>query len=313
MKTCFIFPGQASFKQSIFNELYDKHDILRNYVQLYKQTFHSEPSESMLIYMVSCALADVYKSKNIYPEVVTGHSLGMYAAMHVAKMIDFTTGMNILHAREQIIMQYGPKNTDMMACMGTLEDCQELCKHVMQETDLICEPANHNAFLQTVISGDAQALQYAQTQADKFNIRACTILNIGYGYHGSLMSQAAQEFHNWLIEQNFTFKQPEITVLWNGLLNHDIKYYTSSATINSSNKIMEKSLHSNFMLKQKASQSAIHYQFIATALSQDLIKPVLWYQTMEYLKQKKLLCYELGMKHILSKFLLTHDIDVQTV
>jgi [acyl-carrier-protein] S-malonyltransferase len=59
--------------------------------------------EAQVIYVVSCAYAAALRGRGFQPRCVAGHSLGTYAALHMAGALDFESGLDLLTRAEDLM------------------------------------------------------------------------------------------------------------------------------------------------------------------------------------------------------------------
>ena len=117
MKTAFIFPGQASQKVGMGNDLYEGSLLGKEYFniantvldydiqkiifkgpeELLTQTRFTQPA----IYIVSVILGSLLIEKGVSPTVVAGHSLGEYSALTIAGSLDFQNGLELVKNRAE--------------------------------------------------------------------------------------------------------------------------------------------------------------------------------------------------------------------
>jgi acyl transferase domain-containing protein/SAM-dependent methyltransferase len=71
------------------------------------------------LYALQCALAALWRSWGVEPQIVAGHSTGEYAAAHVAGVFDLETGMRLMLARGRLLCDL-PGDGGMLTCFADL-------------------------------------------------------------------------------------------------------------------------------------------------------------------------------------------------
>ncbi len=124
---------------------------------------------------------------------VAGHSVGEYAALVAAGVIDAETGMKLVveRGRAMAAMREGT----MAAILGLDPSAVDaICQSINTGPDKIVVVANFNAPGQTVISGTATGVAAAGELARERGARRFVPLNVSGAFHSPLMAGAAREF-----------------------------------------------------------------------------------------------------------------------
>jgi trans-AT polyketide synthase/acyltransferase/oxidoreductase domain-containing protein len=142
-------------------------------------------------------------------DILAGHSLGEYNALHAAGVFDFATGLKLVARRGAIMSQI--TGGGMAAVIGLSAD--EVTARIQQHALTTLDLANHNAPLQNVISGPTKEIQQA---AEIFNqIPGCRYipLRVSGAFHSRYMQSVKETFENFL--DQFEFSQPRRVVISN--------------------------------------------------------------------------------------------------
>jgi [acyl-carrier-protein] S-malonyltransferase len=129
----------------------------------------------------------------LHPAFYAGHSLGEYSALVAAGALDFEDAVRLVQARGRFMQEAVPEKRGAMAAVLGLEPeaVAEACASVAQRTGRIVAPANYNGPAQTVISGEASAVEAACSQALKAGAKRAVPLEVSAPFHCELMRPAA--------------------------------------------------------------------------------------------------------------------------
>jgi [acyl-carrier-protein] S-malonyltransferase len=126
------------------------------------------------------------------PVAMAGHSLGEYTALVCSDAMDFTTAIDVVRFRGQVMQQAVPLGQGAMAAILGLEDAalDAACREAAQGE--VVEPVNFNAPGQTVIAGNATAVARAIDAAKARGAKRAVLLPVSVPSHSSLMVGAAE-------------------------------------------------------------------------------------------------------------------------
>ncbi|MGH0028683.1 MAG: ACP S-malonyltransferase [Myxococcota bacterium] len=129
------------------------------------------------------------------PLCVAGHSLGEYSALVATGALDFEDAVRLVHARGRFMQEAVPEGRGAMAAvMGCGPEVVEAaCAHAAAQTGRVVAPANYNGPAQTVISGDAAAVEAACSRARQEGAKRAVALDVSAPFHCDLMSAAAEK------------------------------------------------------------------------------------------------------------------------
>ena len=149
------------------------------------------------------------------PACMAGHSLGEYSALVAAGALDFEDAVRLVHARGRFMQEAVPEGRGAMAAvMGCApEVVVAACEHASSQTGRVVSPANYNGPSQTVISGDAPAVEAACTRARQEGARRAVPLEVSAPFHCALMLPAAEKLALELARVRFS--APRVPVITN--------------------------------------------------------------------------------------------------
>jgi [acyl-carrier-protein] S-malonyltransferase len=126
------------------------------------------------------------------PVLVSGHSLGEFTAFVCAEAIDFSTAIDLVRFRGQVMQEAVPAGTGAMAAILGLEDAQvqEACREAAAGD--VVEAVNFNSPGQVVIAGQTAAVQRATEAAKARGAKKAMTLPVSVPSHSSLMRTAGQ-------------------------------------------------------------------------------------------------------------------------
>jgi [acyl-carrier-protein] S-malonyltransferase len=175
-----LFPGQGSQEVGMGRAVYDESAVARCVYEaadaalglpLSRYCFEG-PEDELLrteiqqpaILTTGIALLRALEARTpVAPAYNAGHSLGEYTALVASGALSFDDAVRTVHARGRFMQEAVPAGRGAMAAvLGTPpEEVSRICELVRAETGRVVAPANYNAPRQTVISGDAIAVELA--------------------------------------------------------------------------------------------------------------------------------------------------------
>jgi [acyl-carrier-protein] S-malonyltransferase len=139
------------------------------------------------------------------PAFYAGHSLGEYSALVAAGALGFEDAVRLVHARGRFMQEAVPEGRGAMAAvLGLAPDAVAgACESAAAETGRVVAPANYNGPAQTVISGDAIAVELACARARERGAKRAVPLEVSAPFHCSLMRPAAEKLAIELAQVRF--------------------------------------------------------------------------------------------------------------
>lgn len=124
---------------------------------------------------------------------VAGHSLGEYSALCAAGALGIADTARLLRLRGQAMQRAVPVGEGAMAAVLGL-DVEAVVKLASEAAgDAVCQVANENDPMQTVISGSAEAVARAVDMAKEAGAKRALLLPVSAPFHCALMEPAAVE------------------------------------------------------------------------------------------------------------------------
>lgn len=142
-------------------------------------------------------------------QLLAGHSLGEWTALHVAGVVGFEETIKILKARGEAMQAACEENPGaMLAVMGMEGDAL-----VKVAAEAGCHVANFNSLVQTVLSGTAGSIDKAEALATEAGAKRVIRLPVAGAFHSPLMQPAADTMAAFLA--NIGFAEEKVPVLSN--------------------------------------------------------------------------------------------------
>lgn len=225
-----LFPGQASQSVGMGRDVFETSRAARDVFEtadtvlqmsLSKLCFEG-PEEELrrteiqqpAILTTSIALLRALEEQvgKLEPGFVGGHSLGEYSALVAADALDFEDAVRTVNLRGRLMQEAVAEGRGAMAAvMGIDPDVvAEACRRGAEETRLVVSPANFNSAQQTVIAGDAMAVEIACNRARELGAKKTVALPVSAPFHCSLMEPAAQKLEGELAKLRFRPARPPV-------------------------------------------------------------------------------------------------------
>ncbi|MCU7611755.1 ACP S-malonyltransferase [Anaplasma capra] len=147
-------------------------------------------------------------------EYVAGHSVGEYAALHVAGVLGLPSVAKLLDVRGKAM-----RRAESLCCGGGMAaliggDLSDV-ESVVERASVygVCEIANDNCVGQVVVSGVEDALQQLPKLIEGTDIRKVVRLRVSGPFHSSLMRLACDEISGFV--EQLEMHEPKVGVVFN--------------------------------------------------------------------------------------------------
>jgi [acyl-carrier-protein] S-malonyltransferase len=208
-KIAFIFPGQGSQTLGMLAEFAKDYSLIKEtFMQasyalnfdlwelcqegpaaVLNQTENTQPA----LLTASVALWRVWKQqRGVKPTFMAGHSLGEYSALVCADALDFVTAVRLVAERGRLMQAAVPPGAGAMAAIVGLDNDKILALCESLAEGQVLAPANYNAIGQTVVAGDAAAVDRLVEQAKLAGAKLAKLIPVSVPSHCALMKPAAK-------------------------------------------------------------------------------------------------------------------------
>lgn len=205
-----MFPGQGSQFPGMGRDLFARYALqceIADDILGYSITALCEGEDSSrmnstaytqpAIFFVSClAWLERRQQSGDLPQLLIGHSLGLYAALFGAGAFDLATGLRLVAKRGELMAAV--QGGAMAAIIGeNVERLPELLlEHQFHQIDI----ANYNSPVQAVISGKSEDVDAACKALEQNSLR-CVRLPVSGAFHSRYMEPARLSYAAFLQQQ----------------------------------------------------------------------------------------------------------------
>ncbi|MFB7941062.1 ACP S-malonyltransferase [Streptomyces sp. NPDC127049] len=226
-RTAFVFPGHGSQRVGMGKELLARRPDLAD--------AYFRPAEDLLgiplgrlcregpardlddpavtqpaVFLTSLITLDVLRGQGIEPDAVAGHSLGEYAALVAAGVLDWTEALWLVRLRGELVATVGDRVRGATAAVLGLgyATVVRLCAEAAAETGQTVEATGDNGPGQVVVSGRAEAVAALTRAALRAGASRVAPLDPGGPFHSSLLRSVRGEYAEALIRTDF--REPRV-------------------------------------------------------------------------------------------------------
>jgi [acyl-carrier-protein] S-malonyltransferase len=222
----FVFPGQGSQYVGMGQEWAESFAAAREAFEeadstlgfaLSKLCWQGPEEELQLtantqpaILATSVAIQRVVADHGLAPVVVAGHSLGEYSALVTAGCLSFADALRLVRRRGELMQEAVPVGVGAMAAIMGLEAEEVAAIAAEAKEDQVCDVANYNAPIQTVVAGHREAVERAVELAEARDAMRAVMLPVSAPFHSALMSPARDGLTPELEAVSFADPRPPV-------------------------------------------------------------------------------------------------------
>ncbi len=231
MKTALLCSGQGSQYVGMMKDLFDNSNKAKEIIQkadeildfslseicfngpmdVLKQTRFTQPA----IFLHSAVLYELLKDKLEF-DAVAGHSVGEYAALYIAGVIEFEDALRLVSLRGQLMYSAGEELPGTMFAVINLDDDKvvEVCNKLNQNDEgAVVVAANFNSPGQVVVSGSRDFLRNNINAFKEAGAKLVKELVVSGAFHSPLMKPAQLELEKAI--NTIEFKNSKVPVYSN--------------------------------------------------------------------------------------------------
>ena len=195
-----MFPGQGAQYPRMGKDIYEKYeeareiydkaseilniDIKKLCFEISQEELSKTENTQIAIAVTSLAILEILKKNGIEPDMCVGLSLGEYVALIYAGILSLEDGLKLLKKRGEYMGNLVPNEQFSMAAVIGLDSTkiEEICEK-LQNNGLFVSIANYNYSMQTVISGNKEALEQATINLKNLGAKKVIPLNTSGPFH----------------------------------------------------------------------------------------------------------------------------------
>jgi acyl transferase domain-containing protein/7-keto-8-aminopelargonate synthetase-like enzyme/acyl carrier protein len=167
------------------------------------QTAYTQPA----LFAIEYALAKLWESWGVVPDVVLGHSVGEYVAACIAGVLELEDGLRLITTRGRL-MQALPLNGAMLAVRAEEERIAPLLESFRDRVSI----AAVNGPSDVVVSGEVSAVESIAAVLLEQNVQTQR-LNVSHAFHSPLMEPMVEEFAS--VAAGIRFESPRLRLISN--------------------------------------------------------------------------------------------------
>ena len=190
-------------ESTLLDILYPDHDAIPGELD---ETAYTQPA----LFALEYALAELWRSWGVRPDVVMGHSIGEYVAACVAGVFDLEDGLKLVAERGRL-MQGLPRDGTRRGAMASVAASETYVRGVLSGLADVSIAAV-NGPRAVVISGLSEAIEVVSQRLSAAGVETRG-LAVSHAFHSALMEPMLDGFERFA--RGFRFSPPRIPVVSN--------------------------------------------------------------------------------------------------
>jgi len=228
LTTAFVFPGQGSQSVGMQSDLGEVYAVVRETYreagevlgfdlwqlvqagpkETLDETINTQPA------MLTAGVATWRawrQAGGAAPALMAGHSLGEYAALVAAGVLEFRDAVGLVRRRAELMQGAVPAGEGAMAAILGLDDAAILQACAEASAAGVAEAVNFNSPGQVVVAGNHAAIARVLDLAKTAGAKRALMLAVSVPAHSSLMRPAGERLAGSI--DSTPFREPEIPVV----------------------------------------------------------------------------------------------------
>jgi acyl transferase domain-containing protein/NADPH:quinone reductase-like Zn-dependent oxidoreductase/acyl carrier protein len=231
-RPCYLYTGQGSQYAGMGRELYESSAVFREAMERCARAFSAETGGDLIatlypaeksahiadgmetasvaqaaLYALEIALGELWRSWEVEPAVLLGHSLGEYAAAVAAGIFTVEEGMRLVCARARLMESLTTKG-GMRSVTADVERVRQAIAGYEREISI----AAVNGPESVVISGAAERVAEIAKELEREGIKT-RALAVTHAFHSPLLEPVLEEFER--IAETVKYREPEVRIISN--------------------------------------------------------------------------------------------------
>ncbi len=169
---------------------------------LLNKTIYTQPA----LFALEYAIAKLWLSWGVKPNLVMGHSVGEYVAACIAGVFTLEAGLKLIAARGKLIQSL-PQDGTMVAVFASKAQIESV---ISLNISKVCFAADNGSYL--VLSGLTAAVTEIVNQLEAEGIQT-KFLPVSHAFHSPLMQPIVEEFRQ--VADSINYSPPQIPIVSN--------------------------------------------------------------------------------------------------
>ena len=203
LQSLWLFPGQGSQGAGMLDQVDSQlKRQVENWtkVKLLNTTegYQDSVQIQLSILLLQIDQIDQLQKLGWQPNLVAGHSLGIFAAAYAAKVIRKEDVFKLVALRAQLMQECYPEGYGMGVVVGlSRSDVKKLVAQVHSKTDPVYI-SNQNSEMQNTVSGKISAIEQVLKLAKENGAAKVKVLHVPNPSHSPLMQKAAEQLNTFI-------------------------------------------------------------------------------------------------------------------
>ncbi|RVU70776.1 MULTISPECIES: ACP S-malonyltransferase [Lactobacillus] len=218
MRSLWLMPGQGGQKARMLAEVDPE---LKAQVETWtgvklldtEEGYQDSQQIQLSILLLQVEQIDQLQQLGWQPDLVAGHSLGVFGAAYAAKVIGKEDVFKLVALRAKLMQDSCPAGYGMGVIVGLSRPAVKKLVEQVHADDNPVYLSNQNAEMQNTISGKITAIQSVLELAKENGAAKAKLLKVPNPSHSPLMAAAAKKLQEFL--QTLTLQAPECIYLTN--------------------------------------------------------------------------------------------------